>query len=69
MSAAPRRPRQTAIHLILSLTVLGLGLVKGQLIGDFFMGLKGLRGLWRWVISLWLLIPGVLIATAFRLAE
>jgi hypothetical protein len=49
-------------------TVLGFGLVKGQLIGDFFMGLKDLRGLWRWVISLWLLIPGVLIATAFRLA-
>lgn len=42
--------------LVLSLLVLGFALIKGQLIGDFFMGLKGVRGPWRFVILLWLLI-------------
>jgi hypothetical protein len=51
--------------LTLSLLVLGVALFKGQLIGDFFMGLKGIRGPWRLVILLWLLIPGTLIAIAF----
>ncbi|CRI63900.1 conserved membrane hypothetical protein [Thiocapsa sp. KS1] len=54
--------------LVLSLLVLGFALIKGQLIGDFFMGLKGLRGPWRFVILLWLLIPGTLITIAFTLA-
>jgi hypothetical protein len=51
--------------LMLSLLVLGVALIKGQLIGDFFMGLKGIRGPWRLVILLWLSIPGALIAIAF----
>lgn len=51
-----------------SLAVLGLALLKGQLIGDAFMGLKGIRGPWRWVISLWLLLVGALIAGAFLLS-
>jgi cytochrome c oxidase subunit IV len=54
--------------LFLSLLVLGFALFKGQLIGDFFMGLKGVRGPWRFVIFLWLLIPGTLITIAFTLA-
>ncbi|NBB83599.1 MAG: O-succinylhomoserine sulfhydrylase [Alphaproteobacteria bacterium] len=54
--------------LWVSLAVLGLALLKGQLIGDYFMGLKGIRGPWRWVILLWLLLVGVLIATGFALA-
>lgn len=54
--------------LWVSLAVLGLALLKGQLIGDFFMGLKGIRGPWRWVISLWLLLVGALIASAFVLS-
>jgi hypothetical protein len=54
--------------LSLSLTVLALALLKGQLIGDYFMGLRGIRGPWRWVILIWLLIPGGLIALAFYLA-
>ena len=53
----------------LSLMVLAFALVKGQMVGDFFMGLKGLRGLWRWVVFLWLFIPGALITTAFVLAD
>jgi cytochrome c oxidase subunit 4 len=51
-----------------SLTVLAFALIKGQMLGDYFMGLKGLSGPWRWVIFLWLFLPGVLIATAFSLA-
>ena len=54
--------------LWVSLGVLGLALLKGQLIGDYFMGLKGIRGPWRWVILLWLLLVGALIATGFALA-
>ena len=53
----------------ISLTVLAFALIKGQMLGDFFMGLKGLKGLWRWVIVLWLFIPGALIATAFVLSS
>ena len=51
-----------------SLTVLAIALIKGQMLGDYFMGLKGLKGPWRWVIFLWLFIPGTLIATAFVLS-
>ncbi|MGA7981810.1 MAG: cytochrome C oxidase subunit IV family protein [Chromatiaceae bacterium] len=51
-----------------SLLVLGFALIKGQMVGDYFMGLKGVRGLWRWVIFLWLSIPGALITAAFALA-
>ena len=51
--------------LNLSLMVLLFALIKGQMVGDFFMGLKNVQGIWRWVVSIWLLIPGALIATAF----
>ncbi len=51
-----------------SLFVLLLALVKGQLVGSYFMGLGSLRGLWRWPVCIWLFIPGILIATAFYLA-
>lgn len=51
-----------------ALLVLGFAILKGQLIGDFYMGLRGVSGVWRWVIALWLIVPGVLIATAFVLA-
>lgn len=51
--------------LTIALMVLGLSLLKGFLIGDYYMGLKLVSGGWRWVIMLWLLIPGSLIAIAF----
>lgn len=54
--------------LEVSLAVLGIALIKGQMVGDYFMGLKGLRGPWRWVIFLWLFVPGALIAAAFALS-
>jgi hypothetical protein len=50
-----------------SLLVLGIALLKGHLIGDWFMGLRHVRGIWRWVIAIWLLIPGGLITSAFVL--
>lgn len=49
----------------LAMLVLGLALLKGHLVGDWFMGLRGLRGIWRWVVVIWLLIPGGLISVAF----
>jgi cytochrome c oxidase subunit IV len=55
--------------LTLSLSVLGFALLKGHLVGDYFMGLKFVRGPWRWVIALWLLLPGALIGLAFTLAS
>ena len=45
-----------------------LALLKGHLVGDWFMGLCGLRGPWRWVVAIWLLLPGLLIALAFFLS-
>ena len=54
--------------LQISLMVLGFALLKGQLIGDYFMGLKQVSGFWRWVITVWLLLVGSLITFAFNLA-
>ena len=51
--------------LSFALLVLGIALVKGHLVGDFFMGLHGLRGPWRWVILIWLTLLGGLITLAF----
>ena len=54
--------------LQISLTVLGIALLKGQLIGYYFMGLKQVSGIWRWVISIWLLLVGSLITYAFNIS-
>lgn len=54
--------------LQISLLVLGIAIIKGHLVGAYFMGLGKLRGLWRWPVSVWLIIPGGLIATAFSLS-
>ena len=53
--------------LIPAMLVLGLALLKAQLIGDHFMGLQGVRGIWRWVVVIWLLFLGGLLSTAFIL--
>ena len=47
--------------------VLGFALLKAQLIGDHFMGLRRVRGIWRWVIVIWVLLLGSLLSTAFML--
>lgn len=51
--------------LTFAFLVLGLSLLKGHLIGDYYMGLKTVSGIWRWVIVIWLLLPGSLIVIAF----
>jgi len=55
--------------LRISLGVLFLALVKGYLVGAYFMGLGRVRGFWRWPVTIWLLLPGSLIGTAFFLAS
>ena len=52
-----------------SLLVLGFALLKGQMVGDFFMELRRLKGFWRWPVSLWLFLPGILITIAFALVS
>ncbi len=54
--------------LSLSLVVLGIALFKGHLLADWFMGLRFITGWWRWVIAVWLLLPGGLIALGFVLS-
>jgi hypothetical protein len=51
--------------LHVAILVLLMALLKGLLIGDYFMGLRGIRGLWRWPIIIWLCVPGSLITWAF----
>lgn len=55
--------------LSVALFVLGIAMLKGHLVGAYFMGLGGLRGLWRWPVSVWLIVPGSLITTAFILSS
>ncbi|MCG8489962.1 MAG: cytochrome C oxidase subunit IV family protein [Chromatiales bacterium] len=52
----------------MSLLVLLLALIKGHLVGSYFMGLGGVRGVWRWPVFIWLFIPGILIGMAFYLS-
>jgi len=51
--------------LSIALPVLAFALFKGLLIGDYYMGLKGVHGLWRWAIIIWLVVPGSMITWAF----
>jgi cytochrome c oxidase subunit 4 len=57
-----------ASSLNISLFVLALALIKGELVGSYFMGLAGIRSLWRLPVTIWLLIPGSLITIAFYLS-
>jgi len=43
--------------------------IKGQMIADVFMGLRGVRNPWRWIVTGWLLIVVSLIGVAFSLGE
>ncbi len=43
--------------------------VKGQMVADVFMGLRGVRSPWRWVVTGWLCIVLVLIGVAFAMGE
>ncbi|BAN69452.1 cytochrome C oxidase subunit IV family protein [endosymbiont of unidentified scaly snail isolate Monju] len=55
--------------LPVTLSVLALTVFKGQLIGDWFMGLRNVRGFWRWAILIWLAGVGVLVGVAFFLSS
>jgi len=54
--------------LRVALLILLLALIKGQLVGYYFMGLGQVKGFWHWPVFIWLFIPGILISTAFYLA-
>ncbi len=53
----------------LVLGVLVIALIKGQLVCDWFMGLRQVHGFWRPVLSGYLLIIGSFIAAAFLLPQ
>ena len=41
--------------------------IKGQMVADVFMGLKGVRSPWRWIVIGWLLFVLLLVGVAFTL--
>jgi len=41
--------------------------IKGQMVADVFMGLKGVRSPWRWIVTGWLLFVLLLIGVAFSM--
>jgi hypothetical protein len=51
-----------------TLTLLAMMVLKGQLVGDYFMELRHVRLRWRLAIAGYLLVVGALIATAFILS-
>jgi len=55
--------------LDIALTVLGFAMIKGLLIGDYYMGLRNVKSIWRWVIIIWLVVPGALITWAFVISS
>ena len=55
----------TGIMLVLLLSVT----LKGQLLADHFMGLRGVQSRWRWVVKGWLLGVVTLIGLAYLLGE
>jgi len=55
----------TGIMLVLLLSVM----LKGQLVADYFMGLRGVESRWRLVVTGWLLAVVTLIGLAYLLGE
>ncbi len=49
--------------------VLAIAMFKGQLVADWFMGIRRVGGFWRPVLSGYLLIVGSFIAAAFLLPQ
>ena len=54
--------------LMLMLLVLGLTLLKGQLVVDYFMGLRHTRPVWRMIMSAYLITVGTLIGVAYLIS-
>ncbi|KHF25154.1 hypothetical protein BOV90_03120 [Solemya velum gill symbiont] len=51
--------------LWVSLLVFAMALFKVHLIGDYFMQLKQVRGIWGLVIVIWLSITAILVSAAY----
>ena len=47
--------------------VMGIAFVKGQLVADRFMALKGVVGKWRWPVTIWLVVVCSMIGVAYWL--
>ena len=45
--------------------VMGIAFVKGQMVADRFMALKGVIGKWRWPVTIWLVVVCGLIGVAY----
>jgi len=43
--------------------------VKGQMVADVFMGLRGVRSPWRWMVTGWLFVVLALIGLAFSMGD
>jgi cytochrome c oxidase subunit IV len=54
--------------LTTAITVLALALLKGHLVGLYFMGLVRVKGFWHWPISVWIVLTGSLTSIAFYLS-
>ena len=55
----------TGIMMVLPLPVT----LKGQMVADYFMGLRGVRSRWRWVVTGWLLSVVAMIGLAYLPGE
>ena len=51
----------------LILSVLAFALIKGNLIADWYMGLRNVSGFWRPIFVLYLVMIGLFISVAFLL--
>lgn len=47
--------------------VMGIAFVKGQMVADRFMALKGVVGKFRWPVTIWLVVVCSLIGVAYWL--
>ena len=54
---------------LLSVLLLGAAWFKGQLIIDYFMGLRRVDVLWRMIVSIWLILVMSTISLVYLLAS
>ena len=53
---------------LVMLGLLGISLIKGQLIANYFMGLRHVSWIWRGIVLGYFLIVGCLIAVAYTIS-
>ncbi len=56
---------EVAAGKAIMLSVLVIALIKGQLIANYFMGLRQVSWLWRGIILGYFLVVGVMVAIAY----